>query len=92
MVLNERMKTPLEKAIELCGGSQVELSRRIGPNPSLVGAWMNRFNKRVGDGYVLKVSEAVEWKVTPHELRPDLYPHPDDGLPHEMRRCVERVA
>ncbi|MCV5295753.1 hypothetical protein OFC42_28600, partial [Escherichia coli] len=21
------------------------------------------------------------WSVTPHELRPDIYPNPNDGLP-----------
>lgn len=85
MVLNERMNTPLERAIEICDNSQVKLSLKVGKNPSLVSAWMNRFNKRVGDGYVLKVAEAVEWKITPHEFRPDLYPHPDDGLPVGLR-------
>jgi DNA-binding transcriptional regulator YdaS (Cro superfamily) len=32
---------------------------------------------------VLKVSEATAFRVTPHELRPDIYPNPTDGLPPE---------
>ncbi len=41
---------------------------------------------------VLGVAEAAEWRVTPHQLRPDLYPHPDDGLPAHLRQTagVER--
>lgn len=34
---------------------------------------------------VIAVSQATEWKVTPHELRPDLYPHPHDGMPEHLR-------
>lgn len=34
---------------------------------------------------VLDVSRATDYQVTPHELRRDLYPHPDDGLPTELR-------
>lgn len=30
---------------------------------------------------VLKVAEATNFEVTPHELRPDIYPYPTDGLP-----------
>lgn len=33
---------------------------------------------------VLEVSRVAEWRVTPHELRPDLYPNPTDGLPAEI--------
>lgn len=32
---------------------------------------------------VLAVACATGWRVTPHELRPDLYPNPTDGLPLE---------
>lgn len=34
---------------------------------------------------VLRVAEATGWVVRPHEIRPDLYPHPDDGLPAHLR-------
>lgn len=54
-----------------------------------VSNWRNR---GIPDLEIIPFCRAIEWKVTPHELRPDLYPHPDDGLPQEMRRCVERVA
>ena len=34
---------------------------------------------------VLSICQADEWKTSPHQLRPDLYPHPHDGLPEELR-------
>ncbi|EPE4893963.1 transcriptional regulator, partial [Escherichia coli] len=36
--------------------------------------------------FVLRVCEVVAWKVTPHDLRPDLYPHPEDGIPDSLRK------
>jgi hypothetical protein len=39
----------------------------------------------VPDGRVRQLAEATGWQVTPHQLRPDMYPHPDDGLPLSMR-------
>lgn len=32
---------------------------------------------------VLAIANASGWRLRPHDLRPDLYPNPDDGLPHE---------
>jgi len=49
-----------------------------------VSSWLKT---RLPSEYVIKVSEAVEYKVTPHELRPDLYPHPQDGLPAHLREA-----
>ena len=40
---------------------------------------------------VIAIAMATGWKVTPHRLRPDLYPHPEDGLPAE-RRTTPRIA
>lgn len=31
----------------------------------------------------LKWAAATEYQVTPHDLRPDLYPNPRDGLPEQ---------
>jgi DNA-binding transcriptional regulator YdaS (Cro superfamily) len=41
---------------------------------------------------VLRLAEATKFEVKPHELRPDLYPHPDDGLPPDMRGAADRAA
>lgn len=46
-----------------------------------VWKWLRREDNQVPPAeYVLPICEAVEFRITPHELRPDLYPHPDDGL------------
>lgn len=34
---------------------------------------------------VIAVATAAGFRPRPHDLRPDLYPHPDDGLPDDMR-------
>lgn len=34
---------------------------------------------------VIKLCELMSWEFLPHQLRPDIYPHPDDGLPVSMR-------
>lgn len=77
-------KEALAKVLSICNDNQTELAARIGKGQSIVGKWVTR-DERVGHGFVIAVSEAVQWQVTPHELRPDLYPHPDDGLPVQLR-------
>lgn len=34
---------------------------------------------------VIPLAALCSWAVRPHDLRPDLYPHPDDGLPEDLR-------
>jgi DNA-binding transcriptional regulator YdaS (Cro superfamily) len=53
--------------------------------------WIERDQKVPAD-WVLALSECAEWKITPHQLRPDLYPHKDDGLPVTMRCDCEKAA
>lgn len=85
MVLNSGMSTtPLEESIEICGG-QTALARAIGVRQGNIWSWINRFGNKVPPESVLSVSAATEWRVTPHELRPDIYPHPHDGLPEHLR-------
>lgn len=35
--------------------------------------------------HVRWLSEHAGWDPSPHALDPSLYPHPDDGLPDELR-------
>lgn len=37
---------------------------------------------------VISIANTTNWKVTPHELRPDIYPHPQDGLPEHIREAA----
>lgn len=54
------------------------LARRIGVEPQAISKW-----ERVPPARVIAVCEAVDWAVTPHQLRSDIYPNPTDGLPQE---------
>lgn len=82
----------LLKAIQICG-SQTALGEKIGKGQYLVSSWVNARGCRVGADYVIEVAKATNFKVTPHELRPDLYPHPQDGLPEYLRcACVKDAA
>ncbi|HAN8704295.1 TPA: helix-turn-helix domain-containing protein [Escherichia coli] len=67
-----------KKLLSVC--SQAELGRRLNRRAQTVNGW---FKNKVPGELVLKVAKAVEWKVTPHELRPDLHPNPTDGLPKQ---------
>jgi len=69
----------LAEAIKLVG-SQSALARAFGLRPQAVQQWA-----AAPPDKVLKISEATGWRVSPHQLRPDLYPHPDDGLPSDRR-------
>lgn len=39
---------------------------------------------------VIALAAATGYHVTPHELRPDLYPYAEDGCPREMRSDIIR--
>ncbi|HDR2471501.1 TPA: helix-turn-helix domain-containing protein [Enterobacter soli] len=67
-----------KKLLNIC--SQAELGRRMKRRAQTVNGW---FKNKIPGELVLKVSKVVDWQVTPHELRPDLYPNPTDGLPAE---------
>lgn len=82
---------PLKKAIKICTSNKA-LAEKLGEkNVNTISMWLQREN--LPDGRVIDVAKATDYQVTPHELRPDLYPHPDDGLPPELRcQCDDRAA
>lgn len=63
----------LSLAIAKVGG-QAELARRVGTTPQAVNNWVVR---GLPVGRVLAIYRATRGAVTPHELRPDIYPDPD---------------
>jgi DNA-binding transcriptional regulator YdaS (Cro superfamily) len=69
-------KLPLSRAIELTG---------LQPLAKAVGVTYQAIRKFERTGIpaerVIPISRATGWRVTPHELRPDLYPDARDGLP-----------
>lgn len=83
-------KKPLKKAIEIAGGV-TSFAEKMNERPNTISMWLQR--GVVPSEKVIPASKAVDFEVPPHELRPDLYPHPQDGLPEDMRcACVKDAA
>jgi DNA-binding transcriptional regulator YdaS (Cro superfamily) len=68
--------TPLQIAITLAGGP-VQMATDLGLHKTAVYKWSDQCPA----DRVLGVSELTGWQVTPHQLRPDLYPNKMDGIP-----------
>ena len=66
--------------LKLCAiTSQRAIAKGLGVTPQAVNQW---FAKSVIPArFVLKLCEFVGWSITPHEVRPDLYPSKLDGMP-----------
>lgn len=73
------------RAVDLSGGI-AGLAKRLQTTPQRVWNWGVR---GVPADRVIIICSATDWVVTPHELRPDIYPHPEDGLPNHLRRREE---
>jgi DNA-binding transcriptional regulator YdaS (Cro superfamily) len=84
-------KETLIRAVELAGG-QSQLARAIRPlipgskvGQEHVWKWLNKAESEVPPAeYVLPIAQALNWQITPHQLRPDLYPNPTDALPEQQ--------
>lgn len=90
----------LQKAVDLAGG-QAQLARGIRERieGSKVGqvhvwGWLNSVKFEVPPAeVVLAIADFLEYRITPHDLRPDLYPNPCDALPSQPRReCADKAA
>lgn len=81
-------KESLQLAVSLAGG-QAHLARGIRQRlpGSKVGqvhvwGWLNSVKFEVPPAEaVLPIADFLEYRITPHQLRPDLYPNPCDALP-----------
>lgn len=80
-------KSFLKKSVDIVGG-QVALANAVHVKQAHVWAWLNKTKDGVPAEQVIPTSEATGWQVTPHELRPDIYPHPNDGLPEHLRAAA----
>lgn len=70
-----------EKAIRTIGVPST-VSRMFGFNsPQSVFNWIK--NNKVPAERVIQLCELGGWVVSPHQLRPDLYPNKTDGLPKQ---------
>lgn len=60
------------------------LSKLVGISSQRLINWRKR--GRIPANAVLSYCEKRGWEVTPNMVRPDIYPHPSDGLPVSLRR------
>lgn len=79
----------LQKIVKLLDG-QVALANVLATElkpikQAHVWRWLNTTIDGIPGEHVIDACSAVDWQVTPHQLRPDLYPHPNDGLPEHLR-------
>lgn len=80
---------PLRHAIDAAGGIP-QVARRLGTTPQAVYNWFRRGH--VPTGKIVPVCRATHWRVTPHQVAPDVYPHPCDGIPSEPATDTEPTA
>jgi len=74
--------TALDRIISIVG-SPAALAQRCGVKSSMaVTQWRKR---GVPVERVLELSRLTDYRVTPHDLDPEHYPYPDDGLPVKYR-------
>jgi DNA-binding transcriptional regulator YdaS (Cro superfamily) len=69
-----------EYIAELDRGGQSRLARELGFSAAFMCRLQNG-TRTVPPGRVLEIARATNWMVTPHEMRPDLYPNRLDAVP-----------
>lgn len=92
LIFGRMSKETLLEAVRLAGG-QAHLAagiRRRCPGSKVgqvhVWGWLNSVKMEVPPAdVVLPIVEHLNYRLTPHDLRPDLYPNPTDALPLGMR-------
>lgn len=76
-----------EKAIKAAGRSLSEVARHFDfKSTQSVANWV--INDQVPSERVLQLCSLGGWTITPHQLRPDIYPNPHDGLPENDVRVL----
>ncbi|HFK5650834.1 TPA: transcriptional regulator [Enterobacter cloacae] len=70
----------IDKAITKAGNA-TRLAQLLTVSAMTVSHWRNRYQGVVPADRVLQIYGVTG--VAPHELRPDLYPNPTDGLPKQ---------
>lgn len=77
--MSSKHKNVTDKAVRSVG-SISEVSRRFEfHSVQSVANWIAK--NRVPSERVIQLCQWGNWSVTPHQLRPDIYPNVQDGLP-----------
>ncbi|ELY6363045.1 hypothetical protein C5952_04950 [Cronobacter sakazakii] len=77
--MTDTYKNITEKAVKSIGRVSAVARLFNFKTSQSVANWIAR--DRVPSERVIKLCELGGWKVTPHELRPDLHPTPISGIP-----------
>lgn len=79
-------------AIKLAGGPSAVARRFDISNPWAVSKWIRA--GRIPADRIIGVAGMVDYQITPHQIDPAIYPHPDDGLPEALRKglCGDKAA
>ncbi|HGJ5882420.1 transcriptional regulator [Arsenophonus sp.] len=75
----------LKKVINVTG-TATRLAAALGVSNMTVSQWKNKYKGRVPVDRVLAIYELTG--ITPHELRPDIYPNPTDGIPADKQNAI----
>lgn len=59
--------------------SKSEIARRLNTSPQNVGSWLRK--GAFPAHFVIPLCAALDWKITPHQVDPVLYPNETDALP-----------
>lgn len=79
-VIKELIMNAIDKAISKAG-TAARLACLLSVSAMTISHWRNRYKGLVPADRVLQIYAVTG--VTPHELRPDLYPNSTDGLPKQ---------
>jgi DNA-binding transcriptional regulator YdaS (Cro superfamily) len=85
-ISRSQVEGPFELAVDAIGG-WAELGRRTGVSPQAAHKW----KLKVPADKIKNVLRALEGRVTPHDVRPDLYP-PGFEFPAEMLNEAQQAA
>ena len=82
------MKNNILLAVQKAGGT-LAAAQSIGVSAPTVSQWISG-DRPLPGARVIPIARATGWAVTPHEINPILYPHPDDGLPVHLRGAAPK--
>jgi hypothetical protein len=81
----------LKNIIQLKGGSKKRLAhelRLLKPDTKICGShihnWIVR-DKKIPPEWILPLAAVCNYEYTPHQINKEIYPNPDDALPHYLK-------
>jgi DNA-binding transcriptional regulator YdaS (Cro superfamily) len=73
----------LETYLSSSGETQAEFAEKAGLTQGAISHLIKKARNASSETCRL-IGIATSWQVSPHDLRPDMYPNPWDGLPVEL--------